>query len=71
MTTFNTNTNAFTSAIQQLRISVHGFTIAGVPKGSKHFRQQKRALTNTVSNTIDAIDTSDFGIRVIIVKTKE
>jgi hypothetical protein len=71
MSSFNTNLNAFNSSIQQIKPVVHSFTSSAVPKGSKNFRQQKRSLSNAITHAIDAIDTNDFGIRVIIIKTKD
>ena len=70
MNSFNTNINSFNSSIQQIKPSVHAFTTAGVPKGAKNDKQLKRSLINNVSNAIEQIDTDDFGIRVILIKTK-
>jgi hypothetical protein len=49
----------------------HAFTSLGVAKGVRNEKQQKRALISNISNAIEKIDTDDFGIRVILVKTKE
>jgi hypothetical protein len=47
--------------------SVSSLTIAPT-----HFLlQQKHSLINNISNAIETIDTDDFGIRIIVIKTKE
>ena len=71
MNTFNTNKNSFQSSISLIKNDVHAFTSLGVAKGTKSQKQQKRALLNNITNAIENIDTDDFGIRVILVKTKE
>jgi hypothetical protein len=71
MSTFNTNKNSFLSSIQLLKNDFHAFASLGVAKGVRNDKQQKRALLNNVSNAIENIDTDDFGIRVILVKTRE
>lgn len=71
MTTFNTNKNAFTSSVQMLKTDFHAFSLIGVPKNSKAEKQQKRALISNITAAVDSIDTDDFGIRVIILKTKD
>lgn len=71
MSTFNTNKNAFSSSVQLLKNDFHAFASLGVAKGSRNEKQQKRALINNISNAIDSVDTADFGIRVILLKTKE
>ena len=71
MSTFNTNKNSFLSSIQLLKNYFHAFASLGVAKGSRNEKQQKRALMTNISNAIDSVDTADFGIRVILLKTKE
>ena len=71
MSPFNTNKNSFQSSISLVKNDFHAFTSLGVAKGTKSQKQQKRALLNTITNAIESIDTDDFGIRVILLKTKE
>lgn len=71
MSTFNSNKNAFLSSIQLLKNNFHAYASLGVAKGTRNERQQKRSLLTNVSNAIENIDTADFGIRVILLKTKE
>jgi hypothetical protein len=71
MTNFNTSKNTFLSSLQLLKSSFHAYTIGGIPKGTKHSKQQKKSTINQLTNAIEEIDTNDFGIRVIIIKTKD
>jgi hypothetical protein len=71
MTIFNTNKNSFHSSISLIKNDFHAFTTLGVAKGTKSQKQQKRALLNNINNAIEDINTDDFGIRVILLKTKE
>ena len=71
MSTFNTNKNAFLSSVQLLKNDFHAYASLGVAKGSRNEKQQKRSLLNNISNAIENIDTDDFGIRVILLKTRE
>lgn len=71
MSTFNTNRNAFNSVIQPLKNVFHAFISLGVAKGTKASKQQKRVLVATLTDAIENIDTNDFGIRVILLKTIE
>ena len=71
MTSFNTSKNTFISSLQLLKSSFYGYTIGGIPKGTKQSKQQKKSTINQLTNAIEEIDTNDFGIRVIIMKTKE
>lgn len=71
MTNFNTSKNTFLSSLQLLKTSFHGYTIGGIPKGTKQSKQQKKSTINQLTNAIEEIDTNDFGIRVIIIKTKD
>jgi hypothetical protein len=71
MSNFNTNKNSFLSATTQLKNDFHAFSSLGIAKGTKTEKQQKRALMNNISNALENIDTDDFGVRVILVKTKE
>ena len=71
MSDFNNNKSTFQSIIQTLKNSLYSFSATGVPKGSKNSSVQKKALLARVSDAVDSIDTEDFGIRVILVKTKD
>ena len=71
MSTFNTNKNAFLSSVQLLKNDFHAYASLGVTKGSRNEKQQKRSIINNISNKIENIDTADFGIGVILLKTKE
>ena len=71
MSAFNTNKNSFQSSLQLIKNDFHAFASLGVAKGVRNEKQQKRTLINNISNAIENIDTDDFGIRVILVKTKE
>ena len=71
MTNFNTSKNTFLSSLQLLKTSFHGYTIGGIPKGTKQSKQQKKSTINQLTNAIEDIDTNDFGIRVIIIKTTD
>ncbi len=71
MSTFNTNKNSFQSSLQLIKNDFHAFASLGVAKGSRNEKQQKRTLIKNISNAIENIDTDDFGIRVILLKTKE
>ena len=71
MTNFNTSKNTFISSLQLLKSSFHGYTIGGIPKGTKQSKQQKKSTINQLTNAIEEIDTNDFGIRVVIIKTKD
>ena len=71
MTSFNTSKNTFLSSLQLLKTSFHGYTIGGIPKGTKQSKQQKKSTINQLTNAIEEIDTNDFGIRVIIIKTTD
>ena len=71
MTSFNTSKNTFLSSLQLLKTSFHGYTIGGIPKGTKQSKQQKKSTISQLTNAIEDIDTNDFGIRVIIIKTTD
>ncbi len=71
MSTFNTNKNSFQSSLQLIKNDFHAFASLGVPKGVRNEKQQKSTLINNISNAIETIDTDDFGIRIIVIKTKE
>ena len=71
MNTFNTNKNTFQSSVSLIKNDFHAFTSLGVAKGTKSEKQQKRALISNITNAIENIDTDDFGIRIILLKTKE
>ena len=71
MNNFNTSKNTVISSLQLLKTSFHGYTIGGIPKGTKQSKQQKKSTINQLTNAIEDIDTNDFGIRVIIIKTKD
>ena len=67
--TFNTNKNVFASSISQLRNDVHGFQTFVIPKSTKTQKFQKNRLIKSFTDTIAEMDTDDFGIKVIIIKT--
>jgi hypothetical protein len=71
MSVFNTNKNSFLSSVQLLKNDFHAYTSLGIAKGSRNEKQQKRALISNINAAVDSIDTDDFGIRVIILKTKD
>ena len=71
MSTFNTKKNSFQPSICLIKNDFHAFAPLGVAKGKKSEKQQKRALISNITNAIDNVDTDDFGIRVILLKTKE
>jgi hypothetical protein len=71
MSSFNTNKNAFLSSVQTIKNDFHAFTSLGIAKGTKSAKQQKRVLLANISEAVESADTNDFGIRVILVKTKE
>ena len=71
MSTFNTNKNSFQSSLQLIKNDFHAYASLGVAKGTRNEKQQKRSLINNITNAIENIDTADFGIRVILLKTKE
>ena len=71
MSIFNTNKNSFQSTLQLLKNDFHAYASLGVAKDTKNEKQQKRSLINNITNAIENIDTADFGIRVILLKTKE
>ena len=71
MSVFNNNKNSFNSSIQMLKSSLHAYQVLGVPKDAKNSKQLKRNLISNITNTIENVDTNDFGIRVIIIKTLE
>ena len=71
MTVFNTNKNSFLSSVHSAKTDFHAFASLGVAKDNRNEKQQKRSLLSNVSNAIDSIDTADFGIRIIVLKTKE
>jgi hypothetical protein len=70
MSVFNNNKNTFASLLHTLKNDFHAFTSLGVAKGARNERQ-KKALISNISSAINSIDTTDFGIRVIVVKTKD
>ncbi len=70
MSAFTTDKTKFSHALHALNRQFHAFSDAAVRKGT-HSKSDKRALLSTVSAAIDAIDTDDFGVRVLIVKTSQ
>jgi hypothetical protein len=70
MSNFNTNKNSFQSSLQLIKNDFHAYASLGVAKGSRNEKQQKRALISNITNAIENIDTDDFGIRVVVIKTK-
>lgn len=71
MSSFQINKNIFQSTIKELTSDFHAFSSLGVARGSKASTQQKKALIRNVTNAIESIDTDDFGIRVVVLKTKD
>lgn len=71
MNTFNTNKNSFQSSLNLIKNDFHAYASLGVAKGTRNEKQQKRALISNITNAIENIDTADFGVRVILLKTKE
>ena len=71
MSTFNTNKNSFQSSLQLIKNDFHAYASLGMAKGTRNEKQQKRTLINNITNAIENIDTADFGIRVILLKTKD
>lgn len=67
--TFNTNKNVFASTISQLKNDVHGFQTFFIPKSIKNQKVQKNRLVKSITDTVAEMNTDDFGIRVIIIKT--
>ena len=67
--TFNTNKNVFASAISKLRNDVHAFQTFFIPKSTKNQKVQKNSLMKSFADTIAEVNTDDFGIKVIIIKT--
>jgi hypothetical protein len=70
MSAFNTNRNSLLSSLQLIKNDFHAFASLGIARGVRNEKQQKRALMNNISIAIDSVDTDDFGIRVILLKTK-
>ena len=71
MTNFNNNKNIFTSTTKALTTDFHAFSSLGVSKGTKASTVQKRSLIKNLTSAIEEIDSDDFGIRVLVVKTKQ
>ena len=71
MSTFNTNKNSFQSSLQLIKNDFPAYASLSVAKGTRNEKQQKRTLINNITNAIENIDSADFGIRVILLKTKE
>ncbi len=67
--TFNTNKNVFLSTISQIRNDVHGFQTFYIPKSTKTQKRDKVRLVKSISETVDEMNTDDFGIKVIVMKT--
>ena len=68
---FNPNKNVLSSTVNSIKSDTHSFASLGIAKGSSPGRHQKKALTAKLSDAIEGIDTEAFGIRVIIMKTKD
>jgi hypothetical protein len=66
---FNTNKNVFLSTISHLRNDVHGFQTFFIPKSTKSQKLQKSRLVKSITDTINEMDTGDFGIKIIVMKT--
>ena len=67
--TFIINKNVFASTFSQLRNDVHGFQTFVIPKSTKTQKYQKNRLVKSITDTLDEMNTDDFGIKVIIIKT--
>jgi hypothetical protein len=65
MSTFSPDKSRLLSAIKR---DFHSYFEASVRKGSKS-PNDKRILKSKITAAIDAIDTTDFGIKVIVGKT--
>ena len=68
---FSMNKNSFQSSLQLIKNDFHSCASLGVAKGVRKDKQQKRTLTNNISNATGSIDTDEFGIRITVIKTKE
>lgn len=69
MTTFNKNKNSFKTYFARTQLDFHAYSDLEVPKDTKNPIQQKRTLLNQVKHLVDSIETDDFGIRVIVMKS--
>jgi hypothetical protein len=58
-------------SLQLIKNDFHAYAPLGVAKCARHAKQQKRSLINDISNAIESVDTAGFGIRVILLKTKD
>ena len=67
--TFITNRNAFASMMTKLRTDVHGFSTFAIAKSMKSQKLQKSRLLKSIAETIQEINTEDFGIKIIVMKT--
>ena len=65
--------NSFFGLLQTVNTDFHAYTSLGITKGNEHGNDgdDKTILITNVTDTINGIDTSHFGVRVIIIKMKE
>lgn len=70
MTTFNKNKNSFRAAVNVLQPDFHAFTALEVSRDTKNPIQEKRAILSQIKSLVESIDTDDFGIRVVVMKSK-
>jgi hypothetical protein len=71
MSFFNTNKNSFNTTVNTLKTDLHSFASIELPKGTNQQRQRKKSVSDTVSNLINNHETDDFGLRILIIKTKQ
>lgn len=71
MTTFNKNKNSFKTSFARTLLDFHAYSDLEVPKDAKNPIQEKRTLLNQVKHLVESIETEDFGIRVIVMKSKK
>ncbi|MBX3138428.1 hypothetical protein KF707_19530 [Candidatus Obscuribacterales bacterium] len=71
MTTFNKNKNSFKTSFARTQLDFHAYSDLEVTKDTKNPIQEKRTLLNQVKYLVESIDTEDFGIRVIVMKSRK
>lgn len=71
MTTFNKNKNSFKTSFARTQLDFHAYSELEIPKDTKYAIQEKRTLLNQIKTLVDSIDTDDFGIRVVVMKSKK
>lgn len=68
MSGFNSNRNALAAALNRIKSDTHSFVAVDMPRGSRYGTVDKRKLLRAVETAIDAIDTDDFGTRILIAR---